>query len=162
MRSKPTSKPGGTKPEATKKRAASSGIEHEHTAPPRQITVRTLVLAVVILMAFVLITPTLRAYVRQQEEMRSLNAELAAAQIEAKRLDGEIKRWNDNDFIRAQARDRFGFVMPGETRYRVINAPGEEEPTELESDLTSSLPGGAGTWYLDVWESVQIAGEMEP
>lgn len=120
-------------------------------------------LAVVILMAFVLITPTLRAYVRQQEELRTLTQELVAAEERARALDRELNLWNDDDYIRAQARDRFGFVMPGETRYRVIN-PGtdETEVDELESDLVSSLPHGSGPWYLEVWESVQIAGEMEP
>lgn len=162
MRAKPTSKPGGSKPSGPRKR-----VEREDPSggdePPRQITVRVLVFTVVLLMAFVLITPTLRAYVRQQEEQRELNAELAAANDEAKRLDGQIKRWNDDDFIKSQARDRFGFVMPGETPYRVIDpetVTGEEP--ELESDLVTSLPAGVGPWYLDVWESVHVAGEMEP
>src|SRR5690625_3433076 len=114
-------------------------------------------------MAFVLITPTLRAYVRQQEELRELNTELAQAQEEAENLDAAIRRWNNEEFIRSQARERFGFVMPGETRYRVIDPEtvAGEEP-ELESDLVASIPVGSGPWYVDVWESVNIAGEMEP
>src|SRR5699024_8646872 len=85
-RPKPTSKPGGAKPPASRKRPATPEVEREDPRPPRQITVRTLVLAVVLLMAFVLITPTLRAYVRQQEELRELNTELAQAQEEAENL----------------------------------------------------------------------------
>lgn len=138
-------------------------MERDTPKPPRQITVRTLVLAVVLLMAFVLITPTLRAYVRQQEELRELKFELAAAEAEATQLDDAIRRWNNDEFIRSQARERFGFVLPGETPYRVLNPEvilGEEP--ELETDLVASIPDGVGPWYLDVWESVQVAGEMEP
>lgn len=114
-------------------------------------------------MAFVLITPTLRAYVRQQEELRDLTAELAQAQEESTRLEDAIRRWNNDEFIRAQARERFGFVMRGETPYRVLDPETilGEEP-ELESDLVASIPVGGGPWYLDVWESVRVAGEMEP
>lgn len=124
---------------------------------------RTLVLAVVLLMAFVLITPTLRAYVRQQEELRELKADLAMAQEEASQLDNAIRRWNNDEFIRSQARERFGFVMPGETPFRVLDPETVlgEEP-ELETDLVASIPDSLGPWYLDVWESVHVAGEMEP
>jgi len=162
-RPKPTSKPGGAKPPASRKRPATPEVERENPRPPRQITVRTLVLAVVLLMAFVLITPTLRAYVRQQEELRELNTELAQAREESENLEAAIRRWNNDEFIRSQARERFGFVMPGETPYRVLDPETilGEEP-ELESDLVASIPLGDGPWYLDVWESVQVAGEMEP
>src|SRR5699024_966088 len=86
--SKPTSKPGGaTKPSAAHVRAPASKVERDDGKPPRQITVRTLVLAVVLLMAFVLVTPTLRAYVRQQEELRELKTELTEAQEESEKLE---------------------------------------------------------------------------
>lgn len=163
VRSKPTGKPGGaTKPTSPRTRAPASDVERDDGKPPRQITVRALVLAVVLLMAFVLITPTLRAYVRQQEELRELKTELADAQEESEKLEAAIRRWNNDEFIRSQARERFGFVMPGETPYRVLDPETilGEEP-ELESDLVTSIPAGEGPWYVDVWESVQIAGEME-
>lgn len=149
------------KPQPPRKRTPAPAREEE--PPPKQITVRTLVLAIVFLMAFVLITPTLRGYVRQQEELRELNAELAAAQEESDNLDAAVRRWNNDEFIKSQARERFGFVMPGETSYRLLDPETVmgEEP-ELESDLVTSLPTGVGPWYLDVWESVQVAGEMEP
>lgn len=168
-RHKPTSvprgptKPRGAKPPAGRTRTAASEVQREEPRPPRQITVRTLVLAVVLLMAFVLITPTLRAYVRQQEELRELNTELAAAHEETEELEVSLRRWNNEEYIRSQARERFGFVMPGESPYRVLDPETVlgEEP-ELESDLVTSIPIGEGPWYLDVWESVQVAGELEP
>lgn len=161
-RPKPSTKPRGTQPSG-RPRSTSRPVEHVDSNPPRQISVRTLILAVVLLVAFVLITPTLRAYVHQQEEMRELNAELAQAQETSQELQAQVRRWDDEEFIRSQARERFGFVMPGETRYRVIDPEtvAGEEP-ELESDLVASIPVGSGPWYVDVWESVNIAGEMEP
>lgn len=162
-RPKPASRPGGAKPSAPKKRTGPAPVDREEPQAPRQITVRTLVLAIVVLMAFVLVTPTLRAYVRQQEELREVSAELAAAEEEARELKAEVRRWNNDEFIRSQARARFGFVLPGETPYRVLDPETilGEEP-ELQSDLVTAIPVGSGPWYLDVWESIRVAGEMEP
>lgn len=161
-RPKPASRPGGGKPSDPKKRPSPTQVDREQTKPPRQITVRTLVFAIVILMAFVLITPTLRAYVHQQEELRELTTELAAAQEEARDLEAAVRRWNNDEFIRSQARERFGFVLPGESPYRVLDPETilGEEP-ELESDLVAAIPVGSGPWYIDVWESIRVAGEME-
>lgn len=161
-RPKPASRPGGAKPSEPKRRSTPARVDREENRAPRQITVRTLVFAIVILMAFVLITPTLRAYVRQQEELRELNTELAAAQEEARDLEAAVRRWNNDEFIRSQARERFGFVLPGEISYRVVDPEtilGEE--AELEADLVAAIPVGSGPWYMDVWESIRVAGEME-
>lgn len=163
-RPKPTSKPGGAKPSRSAgRRPVSAEVKLDDPRPPRQITVRTLVLAIVLLMAFVLITPTLRAYIRQQEEIRELSAQLREAQETSEELDDAIRRWNSDEYVRSQARDRLGFVMPGETPYRVLDPETVvgDEP-EPEAEIVSSIVVGTGPWYVDVWESVLVAGEMEP
>lgn len=166
-RSKPVAKPAGTKPGAGRERRRAGdavGAEHAQEREPRQITVRTLVLAVVVLMAFALVAPTLAAYVRQQEQHRDLRADLDAAQDRADELQAAVDRWHDDDYVRNQARDRLGFVMPGETPYRVLDPEtitGEPAPEEPEEGLTGPVPlGPSGPWYLIVKDSAQVAGEM--
>src|SRR5699024_1701893 len=130
----------------------------------RQITVRTLVLAVVVLLAFMLVAPTLGAYVRQQEQHRELRADLEAAQDRSDELQAAVDRWHDEDYVRNQARDRLGFVMPGETPYRVLQPgpiTGESSPEEPEEGTTGPVPPGpSGPWYLIVRGSAQVAGDM--
>lgn len=122
---------------------------------------RGLVLFVVVLMAFIVLAPTLRAYVTQQEQHRDLAARIAATEERNTVLQGEIDKWDDPAFVQARARERLGFVMPGETPYRVVDpqtVTGEEVPDELGEDGPVDVPH-EGPWYLTVWESVQVAGE---
>ncbi|TDE93960.1 septum formation initiator family protein [Occultella glacieicola] len=161
--SKPTSKPA-TKPSAARRAGAAkrSGATTEAHKAPRQITVRTLVLFVVVLMAFIVLAPTLRAYITQQERHRELSAQIVAAEQRNADLNGAVEQWNDDAYVQAQARDRLGFVMPGETPYRVVDpetVTGEEPAPDPGEDGPVSVPP-TGPWYLTVWDSVQVAGEV--
>jgi cell division protein FtsB len=119
-------------------------------------------LFVVVLVAFVLLAPTLRAYVTQQEQLRELNDAIAASEERTAALADAIERWDDAAYVQAQARDRLGFVMPGETPYVVVDPETVtgEEPTSSEDDGPVTMPR-TGPWYLTVWDSVQVAGEVD-
>lgn len=124
------------------------------------MTVRAVILIVVILVAFVVLAPTLRAYLAQQQQLRELNDTIAATQQRTDELAAAVQRWNDDSYVQAQARDRLGFVMPGETPYRVIDpetVTGDDSASDIDSGLVT-MPR-TGPWYLTVWDSVQIAGE---
>src|SRR5690606_42085163 len=75
-------------------------------------------------------------------------------------LELELARWQDDTFFPAPARDRLGYVMPGEQALRVVDAEtvvGEEVEAELEE---SGVPGMEDApWYLALWESVTMAGD---
>lgn len=133
----------------------------ERPDEPRQITLRAVVLFVVVLMAFVVLAPTLRAYVSQQEQLRDLNGRIEAAQQRTADLDAAVERWGDEAYVQAQARERLGFVMPGETPYRVVDPETVtgEEPTADPADAGPVDMPRTGPWYLTVWDSVQVAGE---
>lgn len=126
------------------------------------MTVRAVMLFVVILVAFVLLAPTLRAYLTQQEQLRELNDAIAAAQERTASLETAIEQWSDPSYVQSQARDRLGFVLPGETPYVVV----DPETVTGEEPVSSDDPGPVtmprtGPWYLTVWDSVQVAGEVE-
>lgn len=149
-------------PKASATSRASSSAPAEEQNPPRQITVRTLVLFLVILVAFIVLAPTLRAYVSQQEQQRDILAQTEAAQDRSAELQRTIERWDDPAFVQAQARERLGFVMPGETAYRVVDPEtitGEEVETDPE-DGPVVVPQ-VGPWYLTVTDSIQVAGEVD-
>lgn len=119
-------------------------------------------LFVVVLVAFVLLAPTLRAYVAQQEQLRELNDAIAATQERTAALNDAIERWSDDAYVQAQARDRLGYVMPGETPYVVVDPEyvTGEEPADAEDDGPVTMPR-TGPWYVTVWDSVQVAGEVD-
>lgn len=126
---------------------------------------RGLVLFVVVLMAFIVLAPTLRAYVNQQEEHRQLAAQINATQEHNEQLRQEIERWDSEAYVKAQARQRLGFVLPGQTPYRVVDpqvVTGEEPPIDADDgDQGPVQVAPSGPWYLTVWDSVQMAGEVD-
>ena len=127
---------------------------------------RTLALGLVLLVAFIVVAPTLRAYVTQREQHRQVEAQLAAAEASVESLEGELERWEDDAFLRAQARERLNFVLPGEVLFRVIDPQTVLDPDVAGpglSGLTASVDSSpAVPWYLLLWESVLDAAEPTP
>lgn len=107
--------------------------------------------------------PTLRLYMRQQAAERQINESIAAAEANIAELEREIALWNDPAYIQAQARDRLGYVMPGQTAYQVIDPEvvvGEEAQAEFErSQGIREIP--PGPWYLQTWDSIVVSGSTE-
>ncbi|WP_246125192.1 FtsB family cell division protein [Cellulomonas xylanilytica] len=160
-------KPSSSRPAAT--RPATRGTptpprgtpraERVQVRVPRLFTVRAMVFSCVLLLAFVLVYPTLHSYLQQRVEVDQLRAEVEAARERNDDLEADLLRWDDEAYVRAQARERLSFVMPGEKAFRVIDPetvpdtpPAAEGPASV-LDSGSTLP-----WYATVWESVAVAG----
>lgn len=121
-------------------------------------------LVLTIILAVVIVLPTLTHYLDQRAEVRLTEMKMAEAQARTASLESELKQWNDPEFIRMQARSRLGYVAPGETLYVVTNpeiivggtSPVDRERAEYENTVASLTP-----WYLTLWESVEIAGKTD-
>lgn len=129
---------------------------------PRMLTVRAMVLGLVLLLAFVLVYPTLHSYLEQRTQLAQLRAQVTAAQQHNADLQAELKRWDDPAYVKAQARERLNFVMPGETAFRVVDPQtvpdtAAKAPTAAATDGSAAV-GSTQPWYLDVWQSVRAAG----
>jgi cell division protein FtsB len=129
-------------------------------------TVRALVLFVVLLLAFVLLFPTVRAHLVQQAENRELAQQVAETRGRTEDLQVELDRWEDAAYVAAQARERLAFVRPGETAYRVVDPEAVAGPTAPAVPATGSGPalvpeGTTSPWYSTIWESVRMAGEAD-
>lgn len=133
-------------------------------APARPtITLRGLGLFLVVLVAFIVLAPTLRHAIEQQEELRDLTARVEQARARNAGLEAELARWQDPIFVQAQARDRLGYVLPGETTYRVIDPETVVGEEGADPTVGLMLPQAARVpWYVAVWDSIQVAGETAP
>ncbi|GAA1987967.1 hypothetical protein GCM10009718_26890 [Isoptericola halotolerans] len=132
---------------------------------PEVLTVRLLVLSVVVLLAFVLLLPTVRGAVQQRAEIDRLQAELSAYEAERAGLENELGRWEDRSYVVEQARTRLNYVMPGDTAWRVIDADevaGGDGPDEDEGAVTpGSAAGPTGApWYQAMWESMRVVDDQ--
>lgn len=73
----------------------------------------------------VLLLPNLYAWWLQEQELRDITARVQAAQERNEEMQHTLDLWQNPDYIASQARERLGYVKPGETQFTVID-PGEE------------------------------------
>ena len=102
---------------------------------------------------------SLRVWLDQRRELATLEAKIAERRATVGALQEEIQRWQDPAYVEAQARERFGWVMPGEVGYRVIGADGK--PLGGTGLLVEPAAGAAHPpedWWGALWGSVEAAG----
>lgn len=125
------------------------------------ITWRLLLLGVVVAAIAVTLAQSLRVYFVQADEIAALRMEIQARHDEIAQLEDQLERWEDPQFVEAEARERLGWVMPGEVGYRVIGADGQ--PLSGETDVLGTEELVApGTWWEKMWGSVQLADQPVP
>ena len=139
--------------------SGSAGSEPEGlptTAPERVLPPRVVTLAVVCLLAFVVVFTSLRAYLSQQAQYDAVVAKIKEASDTSTALENELAQWKDDTYVRAQVRERLGYVMPGDTSYVVVGADTVKQPSaggEATQD-SQDVP-----WYQALRESSQAAGQ---
>ena len=150
----------GLRPGAPRPRDRSAA---RPAAPPRpRFTGRAAILVLVLAVLMVSYASSMRAYLEQRRHLESLQASIAASEENIADLEREKARWEDSAFLRAQARERFGWVLPGEIGYQVIDENGE--PLGREVTLTESRPSSDDErplWWQAAWDSVEAAGNPE-
>ena len=110
-----------------------------------------LVLIALILVLF-LAQPTQR-YFAQRAQINALRQQVDASQERVTKANAELERWNDPAYVKAQARARLHFVMPGETQYIVLDPT---DKTQAEIKVSSDVPLDV-SWYQRVMSSIQLA-----
>ncbi|SFA78728.1 Septum formation initiator [Nocardioides alpinus] len=106
---------------------------------------------------------SLRAYLQQRSQIGELKAQIVEREASINDLEREKLRWDDPAYVKAQARARFGYVMPGESGFEVIGADGK--PLEAQAslndpdDVIKTVPKA---WWSAAWESVELAGNPPP
>lgn len=90
-----------------------------------EVSVRLLFFLVMIALLVSLVAPSVIQWIRQEQERDQIIQELQAARERQSGLTQKLELWNNPDYIAAQARERLGFVKPGETQYSVLD-PGPD------------------------------------
>lgn len=120
------------------------------------VTQRLLVFSgVVILLALSFVT-SLRVYIVQTGDLALARQQIEERTAQVATLQSELDRWSDDSYVKAQARDRLGWVFPGEVGYRVIGRDGEVVAGTSEiQGIGTDAAGATETW----WE--RLAGSIE-
>ena len=124
------------------------------------VSARVLILAVVLLFAFVITFPALRGYLSQQAQYDAVVRQLEEARATSTALESELAQWDDEAYVRAQARERLAYVMPGETTYVVVGAEQFEDKRGHDADAAAQTEAGS-PWYSVLRESAEVAGATD-
>ncbi|GAA2142961.1 hypothetical protein GCM10009844_14760 [Nocardioides koreensis] len=146
---------GGGRPPQPPPAQAAGG---DRPRRPR-LTGRAAILVLVLSVLAISYASSMRAYFQQRTHIEDLKTQIAQREANIDELEREKRRWHDPAYVQAQARERFGYLMPGETSYVVLGMDGK--PLESQSTLTdpSTVNQHRPTaWWTTEWRSVQLAG----
>ncbi len=147
-------RPGGPRPRT---QAAAPAA-----APRPRLTGRAAILVLVLAVLMVSYASSMRAYFEQRHQMDDLQADITESRANIRALQREKARWDDPAFVRAQARQRFGWVLPGEIAYQVIDEDGkplDHDDSLSNPDVTTETE--QPLWWQSAWRSVEVAGNPE-
>ena len=110
-----------------------------------------------IVIGVVIVAPNLQLYLGQQQQISDLERQNAKTSETISKLNTEAAKWSDPSYIRAQARDRLLYVMPGETSYLVID---DRTPSAAKENTTVSkhIQKTRTDWMTALLGSVVTAG----
>ena len=117
----------------------------------------TFVMLFVIVLAVVVLAPSLRTLVEQQNQLVELRQAVEDKKNQVNELEGDIARWDDPAYIEAQARDRLVYVYPGDYTYLVID-DGKTITTDDGAPISDDIQTTKVDWVRGLLASVVTAG----
>ncbi len=114
---------------------------------------RAAILAAVVCALTLTIAGPVRTYLAQRTEMKQLTASEKALRAQIQDLEQQKAKLGDPVFIAAQARERLGFVMPGDTPYQVQLPPGALGPSD-QPGSSVQRPSSSDPWYTSLWRTI--------
>ena len=119
------------------------------------VSLRMLLVIVALLVPTFFIAESVHTYFVQHQRYQEVSSQLRATKQENAQLEAKLPAWQDNNYLKSQARGRLGYVMPGETTYIVVGADSVSETT-----ATSSTPQNGQPWYDRLRQSTREAGKV--
>ncbi|TFV61033.1 septum formation initiator family protein [Mycobacterium sp. PS03-16] len=113
---------------------------------------RAAILAAVVCVLTLTIAGPVRTYFAQRTEMKQLKATEEQLRAQIAELEQQKVKLADPAFIAAQARERLGFVKPGDIPYQVQLPPGAVTPGGPEAQPETAPSGDP--WYTSLWHTI--------
>jgi cell division protein FtsB len=113
---------------------------------------RAAILAAVVCVLTLTIAGPVRTYFAQRTEMRQLKATEAQLRAQIAELEQQKVKLADPVYIAAQARERLGFVMPGDVPFQVQLPPTAAVPSAPDGEA-KAVPSDQ-PWYTALWHTI--------
>jgi cell division protein FtsB len=108
---------------------------------------QTIAVILIIVLGIFTLAPQVQLWFEQRQAIADLETQVQQRKDDLKAMQVQRNRWNDASYVRAQARDRLFYVMPGEVSYVVMDA---NVASDLESSETVGEALSAKTNYTDI------------
>lgn len=97
---------------------------------------------------------TFQTYALNLSQLNGLKRQESALVQQKQQLENNIARWNDKAYVTAQARERLGFVFPGEESVTVLH-PEAVTGTPITKDSSGGASSGTAQqqrlpWYSEL------------
>lgn len=115
---------------------------------------------IVVVFGLVQLLSTFHTYALNLSELNALRNEEAALIEQKQELENDIARWSDDAYVTAQARERLGFVFPGERSVRVLHAEavtGHSTDADAGTDERDQSEQTTVPWYDGLLASIDKA-----
>ncbi|MEL0236955.1 MAG: septum formation initiator family protein [Aquiluna sp.] len=121
-----------------------------------------------------LISPDVEAFLNQRREIAEMEQSIRQAEQAVEEMQAERDRWQDPVYIRAQARDRLYYVLPGEVSYLVMDSEGMDfsdtsgtvgaQLAQLRSadEISAEIAAADDNWVDSLLESFLRAALDQP
>jgi hypothetical protein len=120
------------------------------------------------------LAPSLQLLFEQRRDIADYQALVEQAKAELEGMKEERLRWDDEVYVRSQARDRLYFVMPGEVSFLVMDAEGIDvsdtsgsvgamlAEQRRGSGFSQEVVASKASWVESILESALRAGLEQP
>ena len=141
-------------------RAARRKQRGRAIAFPKQDMASVVILIAVLILVLLAIAAPLRNFYEGRAEIARANESIARLEAQKKALEDDIAMYDDDAFLKQEARRRLGVMEEGETAWRIIDprmtAP--EAITTGKDDIPDTR-----TWPQVMWDSLrEVPGEELP
>ncbi|MGY4712443.1 FtsB family cell division protein [Mycolicibacterium sp. CBM1] len=134
------------------RRSIAASVEHHSEQRLGFTARRAAILAAVICVLTLTIAGPVRTYFAQRTEMKQLAATESALRQQISDLESQKAKLADPVYIAAQARERLGFVMPGDIPYQVQLPPGAAAVPDTEPQAQAVRNNDP--WYTSLWHTI--------
>jgi cell division protein FtsB len=140
---------------ASARRIAAGGAAKRTQAPqPRRFTGRATIVGCLLGALLLTYVYPVRIYLDQQAQIASIEGSQAAQQARIQHLSDESAKYNDPEYVAAQAKSSLLMVKPGDVVYLPVDAA---SPAPVSTDPDAGRAKNTGPWYGKLWSSLQAA-----
>ncbi len=107
--------------------------------------------------AFITQVVPYRQIIESQRQVTAAQERLTTLETENQALQGDVAALNSDEEIEKLAREKLGYVRPGETAFVVLDPPGSDDTVPVETDEPVVEEK---TWVDRIWDFIS-GGDLD-